>query len=147
MLATKRDRKQLAGHFNHYGKELAKKRAECYTGHNFTALAKENDSIVGVLQWYIKEDPNAGVAELEELYVLEKYRNKGIASSLTCYAIQSIRDYFKDNGIRPRKIFAFVSKNNPASRRTNEKNGFKLISEVGDLFAENKTELFYVLDL
>jgi len=147
-LATEKDKKQLLEYFKHYKvEEVIKKRIDSYLFHNFTVVAKDEDKIVGILQWYIKENPQAGVVEFEEVHVLDKYRERGIGSSIVKFAIQSVRDYFKKININPRKIFLFVSKNNNAARVLYEKHGFKFISEINDLFLDDEIELFCSLDL
>ncbi|MBU1204411.1 MAG: GNAT family N-acetyltransferase [Nanoarchaeota archaeon] len=146
--ATTKDKNQLFGYFKHYKvKEIIENRIDCYLSHNFTVVAKENDKIVGTLQWHIKEDPKIGLVEFEEIHVLEKYRGKGIGSSLLKFAIQSVNDYFRKIKIKPRKIFLFVDKKNKSARDLYEKYGFKLISEVGDLFSDHEVEFLYSLNL
>jgi ribosomal protein S18 acetylase RimI-like enzyme len=146
-LATNKDKK-LFDYFKHYKiKEIIKKRINCYLEHNFTVVAKDENKIVGVLQWYIKENPNNGVVEFEEVFVSKDYRNKGIGSSLVKFAIKSVKKYFKKLKIKPRKIFLFVGKKNKAAQVLYKKQGFKFISKVNDLFHDKETELFYSLNL
>jgi len=147
-LATEKDKKQLLEYFKHYKvEEIIKKRIDSYLSHNFTVVAKDQDKIVGILQWYIKENPQAGVVEFEEVHVLDNYRGRGIGSSIVKFAIQSVRDYFKKIDINPRKIFLFVSKDHKAARALYEKYGFKFISDVDNLFSDNEIESFYSLNL
>lgn len=146
--ATIKDKKTVSEYLKHYGApKITEKRAECYIVHNHTILAKDDKTIVGMLQWLIKEDPRAGVAEFEEIHVLEKYRNKEIGSQLLEFAIKQVAEHFKKIKITPRKIFLFVSKNNAAARELYERHGFKCISEAGNLFSDEKIELIYALDL
>jgi len=147
-LATEKDKKQLLKYFKHYKvKEIIEKRVDSYLSHNFTVIAKDKDKVIGILQWHVKENPQAGVVEFEEVHVLDSYRGKGIGSSIVKFAIQSVKDYFKNININARKIFLFVSKNNKIARALYEKHGFKLISQTGNLFSNNEIELFYLLDL
>lgn len=147
-LASKKDKEQLLEFFKHYKVEsVIKKRVGCYLSHNFTVIAKDKNNIVGALQWYMKEDPKLGITEFEEVYVSENYRNKRIGSSLVKFAIQSVRNHFRKIGIKPRKIFLFVSKENKIARVLFEEHGFKRISKVDNLFYNNRTELIYCLEL
>ena len=147
-LATEKDKKQLLKYFKHYKvKEIIEKRVDSYLSHNFTVTAKDKDKVIGILQWHVKENPQAGVVEFEEVHVLDSYRGKGIGSSIVKFAIQSVKDYFKNININARKIFLFVSKNNKIARALYEKHGFKLISQTSNLFSNNEIELFYLLDL
>lgn len=147
-LAVKKDRSQLLGFFKHYkARDIIKKRVDCYLSHNFTVIAKDRKKIVGILQWYVKEDPKMGVVEFEEFYVLDNYRGRGVGSSLISSAIQSVKKYFTRNKVKPRKIFIFTNEENKVVRAILEKYGFKVVSTVGNLFFDNKTEVFYCLNL
>lgn len=147
-MATKKDIGQLLGFFKHYkARDIIKKRVNCYLSHNFTVVAKDKNVIVGILQWYVKEDPGMGVAEFEEFYVLDNYRGKGVGSSLVSHAIRSVKKHFIKNRIKPRRIFVFTGEKNKAVRNILKKHGFKVISGVGNLFFDNKKEAFCCLVL
>ena len=150
--ASGKDKKQLIEWFKHYdSKKAIEKRVDCYIKHNFTIIAKDiekdKEKIVGVMQWYAKEDPRDGLAEFEEMFVSEDYRNKGIASKMIEFAIKAVKDYFNSIGKKPRRIFLFVSKNNANARKIYEKAGFKMVSSVGNLFNDNEEELFYSMKI
>ena len=146
--ATIADKKAMSEYLKHYGtKKIIEKRVDCYLSHNHTVLAKDGDKIVGMIQWLIKEYPRFGVAEFEEVYVLEKYQNKGIGSQLLDFTISAVGNYLKKLNIMPRKIFLFVSKNNTDARGLYEKHGFKHIGEAGKLFSDKEIKLVYVRDL
>ncbi len=146
--ATIKDKLQLMNYLKHYkDKKFTQKRVECYLTHNFTVIAKNDDAIVGMLQWHVKEDPNDGLAELEEVHVMKEYRQKGIGTQMIELAIQSIKEYFKKKGYKPRKIFLFVGKDNLPGKALYEKHGFKYVADVGNLFHDEEIELFYTLEL
>lgn len=146
--ASRKDLKQLLDFFKHYKVEtIIKNRVNCYLSHNFTIIARDGKRIVGVLQWYVKENPNAGVVEFEETYVSEGYRGKGTGFLLVQYAIESVKNYFNKFKIKPRKIYLFVGEENKSARRLYQKHGFRLVSKTGNLFSDARIELFYCLDL
>ena len=97
--------------------------------------------------WHIKQDPNVGVAEFEELYVFENYRRKGIGSELVKSSIKAVRRQFKNLGVEPRRIYLFTNENNQSARKLYEKFGFEYIANLGHLYSEAENELFYLLDL
>ena len=146
--ANLKDQKQLLVFFKHYKtKKVTQNRVNCYLSHNFTNIARGGNNIIGVLQWHVKEDPNAGVAELEEFYVLENYRNQGVGALLLDFKINSIKKYFIKLKISSRKIFLFVAQNNQPAKKLYKKYHFKQICFVGNLFSDNQPELFYCLDI
>ena len=146
--ATVADKELLAKTFQHFkDKNTIKNRAECYLSHNHTTLAKDRNQIIGKMLWYVKENPNDGVVEFEELYVFEEYRRKGIGTELVKYSIKAVRKHFNNLEIDPRRIYLFTSEKNQIARRLYQKFGFKYIANLGHLYSENENELFYMLDL
>lgn len=147
-IATKKDKLQLLKYFKHYKvKEVIIRRVNSYIDNNYTIVAKDKSKIVGVLQWHIKENPLTGLAEFEEIHVLEEYRRQGIGSLLIQSGIESVLKYFNKNRIKPKRIFLFVSEDNAIARKLYEENNFKLYSNVGNLFSDNSKELIYLLHL
>ena len=110
-------------------------------------IVSDKNKIVGVLQWHVKENAAHGLAEIEEVLILENYRGQGTGSLLVLCAIDAIRSYFVEYNIKPRKIFLFVGKENTPARKLYEKHGFKFISSIGYVFQDNVEELFYSLEL
>lgn len=146
--ATRADEPELLTFFKHYNvDEITRGRVECYLSHNRTIVAKDGNKVVGVVQWYVKEDPKAGVVEFEEFYVLEDYRGQGIGTEIFRTAIESAKNYFNKIGIKLRKIYFFVSESNTNARKLYEKLGFANVTCVGNLFGDEEPELFYCLNV
>ncbi|MFX1323504.1 MAG: GNAT family N-acetyltransferase [Promethearchaeota archaeon] len=146
--ATPKDKEDLADTWQHFKDRNAMiKRAECFIIHRNAILAKKGNEIIGKSLWYVKGDPNEGVAELEELYVFEEYRNKGIGTELINSTINSVRKFFKNLRIKPRRIFLYSEEDNLNARRLYEKLGFEFIANLGHLFSDENNELLYILDL
>ena len=83
------DKLLLSKLFQHYkSEEMIKKRIECYLSHNNTIIAIEDNQLIGIIQWNIKEDPNLGVVEFEEIFVVKEFREKGVGSALLKFSIQ-----------------------------------------------------------
>lgn len=147
-LANNSDKLQLLTFFQHYHQlQISSKRVDCFLHHNFTVVAKDKAKIIGLVQWSIKENPQSGVVELEEFYVLEAYRQQGIGTAILDFALKSIANYFKSHHLQLRRIYLFVSQNNLPARKLYEKAGFKNQASLDNLFADDQTELFYCLDV
>jgi len=146
--ATKKDKSELLKFFEHYrNKSLVKNRVECYLSHNHTVIACDNKKIIGIAQWYIKENPKSGVVEIEEVFVLDEYRGQGVGLKIIEFTINSIKNNFNKIGFKLRKIYLFVSKNNYPAINLYQSIGFKEINQIGNLFDDLETELFYCLNL
>ena len=147
-LATEKDRNQLLTFFKHYQvKKVINNRVDCYLSHNFSIVAKDKNKIVGILQWHVKENPNQGIVEFEEVFISKDYRGKKIGSLLIEFALKSVKNFFKKIEIDPRRIYLFVSENNKVARALYEKHNFRNVSNVGHLFSDAEKDLIYVLDL
>ena len=145
--ATEKDKKYLYEIYKEEYGERVKEIINCYLKHKHIKLVKDNKKIIGLLLWSVKEGFHHGLCEIEELWIHEKYRRKGLGTKLLKSTIKDIKKYFIKEGYKPRKIFLFTSKENVAARKCYEKQNFKLVAEVGDLFKDNEIELMYVLDL
>ena len=147
-LATEKDRNQLLTFFKHYKvKKVINNRVDCYLSHNFSIVAKDKNRIVGILQWHVKENPNQGIVEFEEVFISKDYRGKKIGSLLIEFALKSVKNFFKDIKIDPRRIYLFVGENNKVARALYEKHNFRNVSNVGHLFSDAEKDLIYILDL
>jgi len=146
--ASSQDIDQLKIFFGHYKNEkLIQNRVDCYLKHNHTIIAKDNQKIIGTIQWLIKEDPNQGVVEFEEVNVNLAYQKQGVGSKLMKYSIESVKNFFNQNNIKLRKIYLFVSESNLIAQRFYKKFGFKNEAKVKNLFSNFETELLFVLDI
>ena len=146
--ATLEDRPQLVKFFKHYqDQELIENRLNFHAANKSTIIAKDQDKLVGIIQWLVKEDPRAGVAELEELFVLEEYRGIGVGAELIKHVLRIIKDYFEERNIKSRKVYLFVAKENVATQKLYEKFGFKYLAMMPNIFSDDRMEFVYCLDL
>lgn len=142
------DLEQLKSFFQHYKIDnLIINRTENYIKYNHTTVAKDNEKIVGTIQWLIKEDPGLGVVEIEEVNVIMSYQKQGIGSKMMEFTIDSIKKYFQKNNLNLRKIYLFVSESNITARKFYEKFRFQEETGIKNFFSDSENELFYVLTL
>jgi ribosomal protein S18 acetylase RimI-like enzyme len=147
-LADISDKDQLISYFKYYNKpDFALKKIEAYLSFGKTIIAKEDDKIAGILQFYIKENPNDGVIEFEKIQVLLPYQRKGIGSILLEKGIEEAKKTFQDLGIKLRKICLYVSEDNKAAQNFYIKHNFKKIASLNDLYVTGRVEQFFCLDL
>lgn len=140
-----KDKEKLKNLFTHYGnKELVNNRVVCYLTHNHTIIVEKDKEIVGKSQWYLKEDPNSGVVEIEEVYVFEKFRNKGIGTNLMKFTLEDINIYCQKYDIQLKRIYLFVDESNSSAIKLYKKFGFEEKSVISDFFTENEIISIYV---
>ncbi|MBU3918342.1 GNAT family N-acetyltransferase [Patescibacteria group bacterium] len=141
--ASKKDYIEIESFFQHYKiNELIKNRL------NFnTIIAQEDNKIVGLIQWIVKEDPNQGVVELEELFVNPDFRSQGIGKKLVEKVLEIIKTFYIDNNLTLRKVILYVKEDNKQARAIYEKFGFKENSNIGYLFSNDSKDLLYVLNI
>lgn len=101
-----------------------------------TFVYVENETIVGFISVYVFFDE----ANLQQIAVTSKYRNKGIASVLLQYAI----NYLKQQPVV--KFYLEVNENNLIAIKTYEKFGFKKVVTRKNYYG-NQDALVYELML
>jgi len=140
-LANREDRDLLFHHFMHYNnRKHQRRRVDCFIEHNYSLLMFVDGQFTGIVQWYVKEDPRLGVVELEELFIQEVYRNKGMGTQLVEKALLEIKKL-----INPlHSIFLFIDKNDEVTQRIFNKFGFKKVAEIPDLFKNNEIEILFL---
>ncbi|MFX0116039.1 MAG: GNAT family N-acetyltransferase [Candidatus Hodarchaeota archaeon] len=144
--ADEKDFKALCKIYEREYGALTEARIRSYLQYNHIKLLKEQDKIIGVLFWFVRESPKHGLAEIEDFFIANEFRGQGLGSMLLASAIDDIRDYFKSVGYLARRIILFTGKKNHIARCCYEKHGFELLAEVGDLFADDP-EVFYCLKM
>ena len=140
-IASQDDKNLLMDFFKHYNNPIVQQnRTECYTSHNSTLIMIIDGNYGGCIQWYIKEDPNLGVVELEEFYMKEEYRNRGLGKKLFDAALKAIQDK-----VSPlHSVYLFTNKENAIMEHICYKSGFQNVAEIPDLFEKNVTEILYL---
>ncbi|MFX0172659.1 MAG: GNAT family N-acetyltransferase [Candidatus Hodarchaeota archaeon] len=140
-LATHEDFDLLKKFFEHYqNPEIQKNRAKCYTNHNKTLLMFIGNNYGGRIQWYVKEDPNFGVVELEEFYVKKEYHGHGFGKKLFQMALTKIQEI-----VNPLySIFLFTNRNNKVMQHICLESGFNKAVEILNLFKKGETEFLYL---
>ena len=144
-LAKKEDVDKLVNYLKHYRNDgFNRKKQKCYTSHNHTIIVCDSEKIVGLNQWYVKENPQDGLVEFEELHILEDYRGKGIATKLAKFSIESVKEHFAELNIEPKGVYVFITKGNVAVEKLLVNLGFEKKGKVNDFFKIGETQLVYI---
>lgn len=99
-----------------------------YKNNNVLYVAKEDEQVVGYVYCKINSFDNGPTNELEALidglYVIEKYRNKGIATTL----INKAKQWCKDNNVK--YIMINVLENNKKALKLYNKQNFENYEKI-----------------
>ncbi|MCQ2387090.1 MAG: ribosomal protein S18-alanine N-acetyltransferase [Clostridia bacterium] len=97
----------------------------------------ENDIDIG----FITLTRGIDEVDLEMLYVLPEYRNKGYATALLDKAIERCKEFMAQ------KIFLEVKVDNTSAKTLYEKKGFKVISERKKYYADGKNAYVMIKEI
>lgn len=120
---------------------------KCYFDYHHIKVAKLKDEIIGVLFWRVNEEKHHGIVVIEDFWVDEKHRRKGIGEKLLRTAIEDAKKLFESSGYVLRRVLVTTAEDNVPARKLYEKVGFEKSAELKDLFGKGETELIYILSL
>jgi len=149
--ATKNDVEDLisiysAPHLYHNRKE-ASWFVKCFFEYHHIKLVKLDGKIIGALLWKVMEERHHGLANIEDLWIDENFRRRGLGEKLLRTVIQDMKKNFAKDNFVLRKILVSTAEDNEAARKLYEKAGFNKSALIQDLSGPNENELLYILTL
>lgn len=120
---------------------------KCCFDYHHIKVAKLKDEIIGVLFWRVYEEKHHGIIVIEDFWVDEKHRRKGVGEKLLRTVIEDAKKLFESSGYALRRVLATTAEDNIPARKLYEKVGFEKSTELKDLFGKGETELIYSLSL
>jgi len=103
--------------------------------------------LAGWLFWRVESEKHHGIAVIDEVWMDERFRRKGLGEKLLRASIEDAKNFFEKDGFVLRKVLVTTAENNEAGRRLYEKTGFKKYAVLKDLYRKNENELVYILTL
>ena len=118
----------------------------CYFDYHHINIAKVDKEIRGACFWRIEGEKYSGLGWIENLWVEELYRRKGLGERLLRKSIDDMRVFFERDDIRLRKVILTTQTERKNARQLYERIGFDAVANLGDIYDPGGHDLFYVLD-
>jgi len=118
-----------------------------YLNYHHIKVIRHGHRIIGAIFWNSVEEKHHGIANVQDLWVDNSFRRKGLGEKLLRSAIEDMKELYSDNHYSLRKILVTTGENNKPARNLYEKVGFRMTAALPDLFALGENELVYILTL
>jgi ribosomal protein S18 acetylase RimI-like enzyme len=126
-----------------------KQEASRYVGSFFNYqhinVLKANNTLAGVLFWRVESEKHHGIIVIDELWIEEEFRRKGLGERLLRDSIEAATSFFEKDGSVLRKVVVTTAEDNAPARRLYEKVGFHNCAVLKDLYGKGENELVYIL--
>ena len=111
--------------------------------YNHILVAKVEGRIQGACFWRIEGEKYCGAGWIEDMWVEEGFRRRGLAEALLRKALVDIKEDFERDCLVLRKVFLTTQAPNKAARSLYEKVGFVRCGEVDDMYVDGVLTLIY----
>jgi ribosomal protein S18 acetylase RimI-like enzyme len=118
----------------------------CYIDYHHVLVAKVRGKIQGACFWRVEGERYSGLGWIENLWVEEGHRRSGLGEILIKKAIEDIRSYFKEVGVKPRKVVLTTQVERKSARKLYEKMGFRVVARIDEMYDPGGHDLVYMLD-
>jgi ribosomal protein S18 acetylase RimI-like enzyme len=110
-------------------------------------VVKSDDVPAGWLFWRVESERHHGIVVIDELWVDEKFRRKGLGEKLLRTSIEDAKNFFKRDGFVLKKVLVTTAEDNEPARKLYEKIGFQKSAVLKDLYGKGENEIVYILTL
>ena len=118
-----------------------------YLDYHHVKVVRHGHRIIGALFWNSVEEKHHGITNVQDLWIEESFRRKGMGEKLLQSAVEDMKKLYSSHRYRLRKVFVTTGENNKPARNLYEKVGFRLTAKLPDFFAKGENELVYILTL
>jgi ribosomal protein S18 acetylase RimI-like enzyme len=149
--AVKKDLERLIEVYSslnlYHNREDATWFVKSFFDYHHVKVVRLDGNIVGALFWRVNEERHHGIIVIEDFWIDEKFRRRGLGEKLLKTVIEDAKTFFEKSGYALRRVLVTTAETNIPARRLYEKIGFQKCAELEDLFGQGETELIYVLTL
>jgi ribosomal protein S18 acetylase RimI-like enzyme len=131
----------------YHNREDASWFVKSYFDYHHIKLVKKDNKIIGVLFWNSIEEKHHGLANIQELWVDESFRRRGMGERLLRSSIEDMKKLYAKYQYMLRKVLVTTGEYNKPARNLYEKVGFTRVALLPDLFSKGENELVYILTL
>lgn len=149
--ATKNDIESLIELYRspdlYHNREEASWFVKSYFDYHHIKVVRQKKKVVGAVFWNTVEEKHHGLTNIQDLWIDEKFRRKGLGEKLLRSSIEDMKKLCAKHRYALRKILVTTGEGNHPAKNLYEKIGFRLVAILPDLFAEGENELVYILTL
>jgi ribosomal protein S18 acetylase RimI-like enzyme len=131
----------------YHNREEASWFVKSYFDYHHIKVVKQRREVVGAIFWNSVEEKHHGLTNIQDLYIDEKFRRKGLGERLLRASIEDMKKLYAKHRYTLRKVYVTTGEDNKPARNLYEKIGFRLAAALPDLFAKGENELAYILTL
>ena len=131
----------------YHNREEASWFVKSYFDYHHVKVVKHDGKVVGALFWNVVEEKHHGLTNVQDLWVDEGFRRRGLGEKLLRSSIEDMKRLYADHRYALRKVFVTTGEDNRPARNLYEKVGFQKVAALPDLFAHGESELVYILTL
>ena len=110
-------------------------------------VVKLDEVPAGWFFWRVESERHHGIVVIDELWVDEKFRRKGLGEKLLRTSIEDAKNFFKRDGFVLRKVLVTTAEDNEPAIKLYEKIGFQKSAVFKGLYGKGENELVYILTL
>lgn len=111
-------------------------------GYNYVVV-EDKGKIVGVACWAIHGRPKHRLVHCARVAVLPEYRGKGVAKKLFEKMVQDADKFYKSQGYKMRKMYAYTHSSNKLAQKFYKNRGFILEAKLKDHYYKGEDEYIY----
>ncbi len=149
--ANKDDLERLVDVFRNQDLKTSREESQwfisCYFEYHHIVVAEVDGRVQGACVWRIEGERYSGLGWIENIWVEEKSRRKGLAEKLLRRSIEDMKIHFIDHGIKLRKVVLITQVDRSSARNLYEKIGFKAVARLDEMYDPGGQDLVYVLDV
>ncbi len=119
----------------------------CYFDYHHILVAKVDGTVRGACFWRIEGEEQCGLAWVENLWVEESCRRKGLGGLLLRRTLEDMRGFYAKRGIGLRRVMLTTQSERSSARRLYRRIGFEPRARLGDVYDPCGKDLVYVMEI
>jgi len=131
----------------YHTREEATRYVKLFFDYHHIKVVKLGKVPAGWLFWRVESERHHGIAVIDDFWIEEKFRRKGLGEKLLRASIEDAKNFFKKDSYALRKVLVTTAENNEPAKRLYEKIGFKKCAVLKDLYRKDENELVFILTL
>ena len=147
--ATGQDIEELVRMYTHPELKVTAEEARwfvaCYHSSHRVLVARADGRVRGACAWRIEGERHCGLGWVENLWVDEGCRGRGVGERLLRAAVDDMRAWYAEQGVELRRVVLTTQVDREEARRLYERVGFRCVAGLGDIYDDGIQDLFYVM--